>query len=282
MVQVEVSLSARKQFIQALEIRTPSRVTQQFFATQPAGTLPGPRVQDHQPGDFVDAGSVVSFVSGLSADHQIAVLNSTLLAQLAANKQFDREQSPMDWYKFYRNVLEHLGWVVQEFGFTQYQAAGNTFTMDKAVLEILSAIATQNELAAIKGAIDAAKALADGDGRITLFDHSSSKGASGSFQIGVASDAGNAIAMKLGALYFTTQTNVTKVLWFTFSKSSTTLNKSSQAITLNMPIYDQVKADVEAKLGKSCEELRSKSEYLGFTRPACPSESQDQLVLRAA
>lgn len=249
MTNHQLSVSARKDFIQSLEVSTPSRVGKHFFAAQPEGTLPGAQTIDNQPGNFIDAGSVLSFVSGLSADHQTAVLNSTLLAQLASNKQFDREQDPVNWYKFYRNVLEHVGWVAQDFGFTRYQATGDTFTMDKAVLAILAAIATQNELGAIKSAIDAAKALADGDGRITLFDHSCSKGTSGAFQIGVASDAGNAIAMKLGALYFNTQTNVTRVLWFRFSTNSTTLNKCTQSVTLDATIYDQVKAAVETKLG---------------------------------
>jgi hypothetical protein len=231
-----------------MEIATPTRLAERFFEAQPAGTLPGPVVKDNQPGNFINAGSIVSFVSGVSADHQKAVLNSTLLAQLAANK-FDREQDPTNWYKSYQDMLGYIGWVLQEFGFTQYQAPGDTFTMDKAILDIVAAIASQNELAAIKSAIDAAKALAAGDGRIALFDHSSSKGTSGSFQVGVASEAGNAVAMKLGALYFNTQTNVTRVLFFTFSKNSTSLYKSSQAATLDMAIYEQVKADIEAKLG---------------------------------
>lgn len=98
------------------------------------------------------------------------------------------------------------------FGFNEYEASGNNFTMDKAVLDILATIATSNELAAITAAINGAKALADGNGRITLFAHSSTQGNSGSFQIGVASDEGGVVAMKLGALYFTTNTSVTKVL----------------------------------------------------------------------
>lgn len=212
--------------------------------------MPGPVVTDKQPGNFVDAGSLVSFVSGLSEENQIAVLNSTLLAQLAANKKFDRETDTTNWYQFYRSVLENVGWQMPAFGFNEYRAGGSNFTMDKAVLEILAAIATQNELAAITAAINAAKGLADKDGRIALFDHSSTTDKSGSFQIGLASEAGGIIAMKLGAVYFTTQADVTKVLWFTFAKKSTHLYASSQAVNLDPAIYELVKADVEAKLGE--------------------------------
>src|SRR5216683_1057876 len=57
-----------------------------------------------QPSAYVNAGSVVSFVSGVSSRNQTDVLNTTLLAQLAANKKFDREIDTVNWYKFYRSV----------------------------------------------------------------------------------------------------------------------------------------------------------------------------------
>lgn len=43
-------------------------------------------------------------------------MNSTLLAQLAANKKFDRETDTANWYSEYANVLETVGWVVTSFG----------------------------------------------------------------------------------------------------------------------------------------------------------------------
>jgi hypothetical protein len=199
---------------------------------------------------YVNAASVVSFVSGVSSINQTDVLNSTLLAQLAANKKFDRETDTVNWYKFYRSVLENVGWVLQDFDFTEYSAGGKAFTMDQAVLSILAAAAAQNEFLVIKAAIDAAKGLADkNDGRIALFDAASSSGTKGAFQLGVASEANNVVAMKLGAFYFSTGTSITKVLWFKFSSKQSSLYQSSQSVTLDSGVYGNIRSEVEQKLG---------------------------------
>ncbi len=205
---------------------------------------------DGQSSAYVNAGSVVSFVSGVSSSNQTDVLHTTLLAQLAANRKFDRETDTVSWYKFYRSVLENVGWVLQDFDFTEYSAGGKAFTMDQAVLAILAAAAAQNEFLVIKAAIDAAKGLADkNDGRIALFDAASSRGTKGAFQLGVASETNNVVAMKLGAFYFTTGTSITKVLWFKFSSKQSSLYQSSQSVTLDSGVYANIRSDVEQKLG---------------------------------
>ena len=113
-----------------------------------------------------------------------------------------------------------------------------------------AAAAAQNEFLVIKAAIDAAKGLADkNDGRIALFDAASSRGTKGAFQLGIASEANNVVAMKLGAFYFTTGTAITKVLWFKFSSKQSSLYQSSQSVTLNSGVYTNIRSDVEEKLG---------------------------------
>ncbi len=43
------------------------------------------------------------------------MLNSTLFAQLAANKQHDRQEETTKWYDYYKYVLETIGYNVQSF-----------------------------------------------------------------------------------------------------------------------------------------------------------------------
>lgn len=69
---------------------------------------------------FVVKGSLVIFTDVISNMEQNDVLNSVLLAQLAADKQKDRFATPEAWLKLYADTLEHLGWsVVQATGFSQ-------------------------------------------------------------------------------------------------------------------------------------------------------------------
>jgi len=50
---------------------------------------------------FVDTGSVVCFNSNVQLQQRDDVLESTLLAQLAANKKYDRFTDSTEWYKFH-------------------------------------------------------------------------------------------------------------------------------------------------------------------------------------
>src|SRR3984957_624544 len=59
---------------------------------------------------FVAAASIVSFADGVSGQQKEDLLNSTLLAQLVANRRCDRERDTLNWYDAYRSVLRGVGW----------------------------------------------------------------------------------------------------------------------------------------------------------------------------
>lgn len=202
-----------------------------------------------KPAAFVDGGSLVSFVAGVSGQNREDVLNSTLLAQLAADKQHDREKDVMAWYDYYSSVLGKVGWVTQGFNWQKYKSQQMSFTMDEAVLEIAEAALTGQEELVIAATLDAMRKLPKKDGRLTLFDHSASSDKAGNFQISVCSEENGAVAMKTMAFYFDAEEQSTTVLFFNFSSASTTLNQSTVAQTLNSQVYAQVRSAVLEKLG---------------------------------
>jgi hypothetical protein len=205
-----------------------------------------------QEAGYVDGGSLISFASGVSGQSQSDVLNSTLLAQLAANKKYDREKDTENWYKFYRSVLENVGWVVGSFEFQRYEASKASGTIDKIALELLAAIAVGNEIAVVNKTLETAKSLANkasNDGRIKLFESSTHSGSAGNFQIAAASESGNVMAMKIGAFYFKAQQTVTNLLFFDFSSSGATIYKGSQTVSLNKEVYGNVRQQIVGKLG---------------------------------
>jgi len=198
----------------------------------------------------VDAAAVVSFVDGVSGQHKADVLNSVLLAQLAANKKYNRETDTANWYTFYRSVLEYVGWVVPAFSFSRFSTDGARFTVDGVVVKLLQAIASEQEIAVIRSAIDALKALQDRDGRVVLFETQSHSAALGNFQIStVGESADGTVVMKIGAFYFGTTETVTRVLWFNFPRSGTRMYQAAQTMTLDDDVYVRVRQIIVDKLG---------------------------------
>jgi hypothetical protein len=214
-----------------------------------------PNVVDAEEAGYVNAGSLVTFGPGVSAQHKSDVLNSSLLAQLAANKKFDREKQTREWYDFYRSVFEKLGWVLRGFEFTKYETSGTDFTADKVILDILKAVATGNDLAVVAATMEALNSLAEGSDALKIFETSSHTASAGNFQVSVATEQDDVVAMKIGGFFFQTTQTVTRVLWFRFSTASTLFYKSSQVGALDEKVYEQVRDAVIEKLGINAKKL---------------------------
>lgn len=236
------NIERAKNFIAELELADTSEFFEKIEFAEPAK-------------GYVNLGSLVSFVAGIDGQDRSDVLNSTLLAQLAANKKFDRERDTENWYKFYRNVLENIGWVIQDFAFTKFNTSAGDFTVDKVILEILSAIATGNELTVVAATIEALRSLSNDDGRIVLFESSSHSSRTGNFQIIPVTNSNGQILMRIAGFFFSTTQDVDKVLFFRYSTASAELYQGTQSVNLNKDIYNQVRQDIISKLGDRAEKF---------------------------
>ncbi len=198
---------------------------------------------------YVTAGGIVSFVAGLAMLQKQDVLNSTLLAQLAANKAFNRETQTVAWFNKYREVLENVGWVVGSFDFTRYQSSGSTFTVETVVMQLIAAIATQNALLVTQASIAAIKAMSAGSKQFAIWDSTTHNSSNGNFQIAPCVNSDGNVAMALGAFYFSSETVDSQFLWFSYSSSRIDLYKGGQLVVLNEQIYALVRQQVINKLG---------------------------------
>lgn len=206
----------------------------------------------------VDDGSLVSFVANVSANHKTAALNTTLLAQMAADKAYDRfkEDELMDWYKKYQSVMGICGWVVQEFKFQNYKASGSTFSINEAVISIIESFATEAEIKVAEAALNALKGLKNDSPWYKVWDQQSHSTDGGNFQIASAADndgAENTLVMKIGAFAFTTTETTTNFLWVAYKDSDTSVQYADQTITLNETIYDKLADTITDKLGDNAK-----------------------------
>jgi hypothetical protein len=241
----DIELAQRKRFIDSLELPPAEGVA---MLPRRRGGDPGLRADAN--GAFVNGGSVMSFVAGVSPAHREMALQSALLAQLSASKLHDREREVEAWYRQYRKVLEHCGWVVQDFSFQRWDASGSTFTVEAAILNVLGAIATQNAMLIVQQTLAALKALAEGDGRFKVWDRASRSQSAGNFQVATATEEGGALAMNLAAFRFNAKRTDTKFLWFGYGTTDAELYTAAQAVTLDERIYAGVAPQVSSKLAE--------------------------------
>ena len=190
------------------------------------------------------------------------VLYSTLLAQLAASKKYDRFIDPDKWYNVHIDVLRNVGWVLQDFKFEKYQSSQSSFKISQITVELLAAL-----LAALIGLdlkltelipdlVEVLKATIDdlgkSSGAITLFGSSSASEKHGNFQImQCVADKNNHIKMVFLGSFFQASHVTDDFFFMTYSKEDISLFKEVQIFTLDDNKYGKVRDKVIEKLGDS-------------------------------
>ena len=197
----------------------------------------------------VNAGSILSFVTGLSAEEIVDVLYSTQIAQRAASAKHDRFAATEDWYGSYVDVLERLGWVGEAFAFSEAKSASGKLQMDRAALDVIQAIASGGQLAILVKTMETLKKLGKNDRPLRIFDIQARQDLSGNFQIGAAQKGDNgAVSVALGAFRFRVSDNRGVFLFFGWGAEEVKFWTAVRKMTLNRDLYAVHRAAVIAKL----------------------------------
>ncbi|MTH96092.1 hypothetical protein [Roseibium sp. RKSG952] len=204
----------------------------------------------------VNAGSLTSFTQRLTGQSKSDVKNSTLFAQLASDYAFDRYSKPMDWYKNYVTVLGQIGWNQPAFAFDTYTSGGSTVQLDEAVLNILSAIATGDEIAMVNATMEGLRNLSDDSKQMTIWDAHASNGNNGTFQIMPVDKLDNDdVVMILTGMQFNASTSHYRFLWWSWNSTSINIQRAANRFVLNEDVYSQVRQAVIDKLGEKASQL---------------------------
>jgi hypothetical protein len=198
--------------------------------------------------------SLISFVSGLSAENRADILESTLLAQLGANGKVSDEKDVIGWYRAYIEILTKVGWTMEGGEVQQFSAKANVVELQTVIIDILKAAFGADFLQIVTRALDGIKSLADSNGKIEAFEKNTHSASNGSFQIGVATQEGDAVSMNLGTFLITSTSRISHILFIKFSKDETGLQYASGKMTLDQKIYENVRTLVQNKLsGRAVE-----------------------------
>ena len=182
------------------------------------------------------ASALFSFAQGVTADVREAISDSALLAQLVANKRFDFETKPVDWFKSYSEVLQNVGWTLQESGWSDYTARGTSAEVHQKIIEVLTVALgpAPAALAIVTAAVDALSAMNTDSPWITLFDQQSKKGRVARFQVGlVERDANADVFVSLIGCLVEAHSDITQVLFFKFRDEGATFKANTAKVSVN-------------------------------------------------
>ena len=198
---------------------------------------------------FVNTGSLVSFTDKLSGEDKEDVLNSTMLAQLHANKVANRYTDTDGWYKSYIDVMENIGWIIQDFKFKQFESSSASFKISEVCLELIKAL-VGDDAAVLKDVVEMFTALSKNEGGLTLFDTHSFSASKGNFQIlPCTKDESGQVVLSFFGSFFNVKSSEQDFFFFSWKSEDVKFFYAGENLTLNKEIYSKVREAVKRKLG---------------------------------
>lgn len=194
---------------------------------------------------------IVSLAKELPEEQRTLVVNSLLLAQLAATDFVSKNKDLKTWYDKYFETLEKIGWLIQDFGFTKVNRKGTTVEVHEAIISVATAAfgAGATALTLVKTALDAMKKMGDGAPWMTVFKRTTENTQLSRFQVTTAEKSANGGAMismmtfKLG-----TKSNVTQVLFFNIKSAKVDFQHASGKVTLEKSLAETLGPKIKQKI----------------------------------
>lgn len=203
---------------------------------------------DGSPTAAVVAGCIVALEAGVSEQHSRDVLQSLLLAQLAANAKADRHRDGPDWYRVHQSTLEQVGWVTStSSGLTRYLPATSRYTISSVIGDALARRDTAEEMTLVRRALAAFTGQSGLPAQL-VFECPSHSGGIGNFQFALAGEADNGtLGLQVLGVTFEAPAHVTRLGSYEFDSNAKFMS-SYVEMALNEEAFARLRATVEGKL----------------------------------
>lgn len=194
-----------------------------------------------------------SFAQGVDAEVRSAISDSALLAQLVANKRADIETDLEGWFREYTNVLQNIGWTLQDQGLNDYTASGQAAEVHEKIIEVVKVVlgASAQALAIITAAVGTLKSMNPDSSWLTIFERVAKKAKMARFQVGLVEAAPDSdVFVSMVSCVISAKDTLTQVLVFKWRAAEARFLARSQKVSINRaairdlagPIRDKVKA----------------------------------------
>ena len=242
-------LSVAKAFVDSVNLAgIPRGILSQSAATEASAVFDQAKTQAQVVGS-----GVFSFSQGVDAMVRESISDSALLAQLVANQHVDFEKKPREWFKTYADVLQNVGWTLQEGSWTTYPASGTGVEVNEKLIEVMTAILAPatGALSIITSTINALKAMSPDSSWITIFSRELQKANIARFQVGLVEKdpAGDVdVFVSLMACVVEAKNTITQVLFFKFKGAEAVFSAYSSKVSINRAALTDLGPAIRSKI----------------------------------
>ncbi len=254
-----VTPKSAREFLNAARLPLPTRE-----GFERAGEIIGLNAQKDQA--MVVASDIVSFMKDVSIEQREDFVNSSLLAQLVASEKVPDKTDIIEWYEAYFDVLENIGWVSQDRGFSSYTEEPDGLETHEAILKFAEVFLGHSP-AALKNVVLTLEALTSMDSSkpwMTIFDRESKHAKTGHFQIALAERGDNdQFLVSLMAFSLKAEATMTQVLFFKIRTGEVELEKYFGKVAHNNEVLSSIRDPLKQKIAAYTNDYIAKLPDLG-------------------
>jgi hypothetical protein len=245
------AIAAARRFVGSAELPEPPPRPAAARGAEGAPTLTFDAAKEQAT---VVGSDVISFVKGVAPEQRADIVNASLLAQLVASRKVAEPKGLPDvirWYEEYFDVLSHIGFVIQDKGFAEYEEKSQDFEAHKAILEVAVVLlgGAAGALAVLRATLGALEKMSGDSPWITLFRRESQSANTARFQASlVDQDPNSLLLVSLMAFGLEAKARVTQVLFFKFRRNEVKLRHHSGKVSINVQVLASVRDQIAARL----------------------------------
>lgn len=209
-----------------------------------------PTIPDGQT--VITVGSqLIEFDRNTAVATRMPVVNSMLLAQLAANKAVSQATDVVAWYNKYNEVLQGVGWQVGNFEMQEQDVKSKKAHLHQEIIPVLTALLGP-AVAASSLVINVLKGLQNMDKEsqwIRLFERNSQHARGAKFAVSyIDADAQGNPQINAVSFAILAESTVTQVLFFKFSSARAHLKKASTQLSAPKTLLQATEAAIAARV----------------------------------
>jgi hypothetical protein len=192
-----------------------------------------------------------SFAKGVTPETREAISNSALLAQLVANKRASAETEPTEWYDQYQDVLQNIGWALQDRGWTDYTTEGTAVEVNQKIIEVLQLALGPSgaAMAIVRSAIAMLQKMTAGTSWLTIFNREAQHAKMARFQVGlVETDKDADVFVSMLACLIEATNSLTQVLVFKFRSENASFKANSAKVSIDRDSLKELLPAIRTKV----------------------------------
>ncbi|KAJ7936994.1 hypothetical protein B0H13DRAFT_2303312 [Mycena leptocephala] len=198
--------------------------------------------------------SAIVLLDGLTDQQRHDVLNSVLLAELAANHDYPKnsDENASGWYRRLAAVLANVGWIVEGFPFTDVKLEESGGSIVRSALDMLEndTNVTKAQFATYARAIFTLLQAGGASKAEKVFDDSSLSSSRKwvTFMICSASVVNGNVTLSIAAVVFSSSEEFQHALRYQWVNKTVSMKMALQTFTLNESVYRGTREIVKEKL----------------------------------